>query len=505
MIENKWAKQEYQRIRNVTQKEEKLLVSFEDGSLVEVGLENILAPDITNPDWKSLEFNPYEIIIPTSDRQLEISWTTIRLLSDPEFAAFWSHQAEEQSKDVGNRLIELRKKRNLTAKEVATRAGISPQSLSRIEKGYHDIVFTTLRKILAAMGYSLRDLASVEVEPPLLQNIIKKLEKAGAKKEWIIRRLLVNPQITNSVMINSNLEEYIEQNEVFNFIQTISKVFGISNETLQNSKDLSFSLNLLQPIRLKADSKLQEKQATAYALYAHYIALLVLDSFMKQNYYPIPKDPDQIREEIKNSIGPLNYENVLHYVWDKGIPVVPLADSGIFHGASWNVSNRFVIVLKQITRYQGRWLFDLCHELGHIALHLSGKNRGVIELKEITPFNKASEEQEASDFAKRLLLSGKSDELAQKAVEIALGKTENLKSAVVQVAASEKVSPDILANYLAFRLYKENNMNWWGPANNLQIAEPSPWNITKQMLLKRIDPKLINPADLYLLQKALEN
>jgi hypothetical protein len=48
------------------------------------------------------------------------------------------------------------------------RAGIHPQSLSRIEHGQHDVVFTTLRRVLAAMGCSLRDLAvtdEADLEP----------------------------------------------------------------------------------------------------------------------------------------------------------------------------------------------------------------------------------------------------------------------------------------------------------------------------------------------------
>ncbi len=47
----------------------------------------------------------------------------------------------------------------MKSKELAERAGITPQSLSRIENGKHDVVFKTLQKILGAMGYALKDLA----------------------------------------------------------------------------------------------------------------------------------------------------------------------------------------------------------------------------------------------------------------------------------------------------------------------------------------------------------
>jgi transcriptional regulator with XRE-family HTH domain len=50
------------------------------------------------------------------------------------------------------------KARGLTAKEVAAQAGLAQQTISRIELGQHDVVFSTLEKILAAMGYTLEDI-----------------------------------------------------------------------------------------------------------------------------------------------------------------------------------------------------------------------------------------------------------------------------------------------------------------------------------------------------------
>lgn len=72
--------------------------------------------------------------------------------------------AEQEAKKIGQRIKQLRKKRRLKTKEVAARAGLSPQSLSRIESGKHDLGFATLRKILTVMGYGLADLAEEEPE-----------------------------------------------------------------------------------------------------------------------------------------------------------------------------------------------------------------------------------------------------------------------------------------------------------------------------------------------------
>jgi DNA-binding Xre family transcriptional regulator len=98
---------------------------------------------------------------------LDIPGLTIRALTDPEFSAHLARAAAEQARHVGKRLRELRIARGLSAKSVAQRAGLAPQSLSRIELGQHDVVFTTLQKILGAMGCSLSDLAASEPTQPV--------------------------------------------------------------------------------------------------------------------------------------------------------------------------------------------------------------------------------------------------------------------------------------------------------------------------------------------------
>lgn len=67
----------------------------------------------------------------------------------------------------GTRIRTLRQRRGLMSKDLAERAGITPQSLSRIENGKHDVVFKTLQKLLSAMGYELKDLS---VESSALEN-----------------------------------------------------------------------------------------------------------------------------------------------------------------------------------------------------------------------------------------------------------------------------------------------------------------------------------------------
>lgn len=155
----RWDNPRFQRISAVKVDHPNIIVSFEDGTVAKIESDKVLPPDIRHPQWERLSFNSYELVLPAESGNLEISWSTIRVLSDPEYSTYMAKAAEEQAKKIGQRLKELRRRRGMKSKELAERAGITPQSLSRIENGKHDVVFKTLQKILGAMGYALKDLA----------------------------------------------------------------------------------------------------------------------------------------------------------------------------------------------------------------------------------------------------------------------------------------------------------------------------------------------------------
>ena len=69
--------------------------------------------------------------------------------------------------DLGVKIKNLRKEKNISQEELAKKAGISRTTLSKIENGYFSKVFVaTLEKILAILGYTL------EIKPknPFVKN-----------------------------------------------------------------------------------------------------------------------------------------------------------------------------------------------------------------------------------------------------------------------------------------------------------------------------------------------
>ena len=163
-------------------------------------------------------------------------------------------------------------------------------------------------------------------------------------------------------------------------------------------------------------------------------------------------------------------------------------------------------MLKQLTDSQARWLYDLLHELKHVASHLRDERPLVIESAEISPlsdqYQDSDEEWEASEFASNVVLFGRAEELAQECVEMARGSVEQLKWAVERVAAIEHVPVDALANYLAFRLARQG-LRWWGAANNLQVTDPPPWQAAHDLLLERVELDRLSKPDCDLLLRAL--
>jgi len=153
------------------------------------------------------------------------------------------------------------------------------------------------------------------------------------------------------------------------------------------------------------------------------------------------------------SYGAVDLETALRFSWDLGIPVLPLGDRGTFHGACLRYEGRNVVVLKQNSKHEARWLFDLIHELSHAGQTPEAPSLEVIEGDETSEERRNSaEEIAASQFAGDVTLDGRAEELAQACVKAARGSVERLKQIVPSIAEQNGVGVGALANYMAFRL-----------------------------------------------------
>jgi hypothetical protein len=254
--------------------------------------------------------------------------------------------------------------------------------------------------------------------------------------------------------------------------------------------------------RFRMPTRVDEKRLIAYTAYARCVATAALAATRGSPVSSLPNTVDELRNAVLAKYGDLTFNSFLQYVWDIGIPVVPLDDPGVFYGASWRIDGRNVIVLKHRTHFVAHWLALLVHELWHAGQEPEATDRVVVDVEDMLKSRSltrqkcqpASEEDEANAFMDEFLLGGRAEELADMVVAVASGKVEGLKTAVRRVAEREGVATDALANYIAFRLSLQGQ-NWWGAATNLQIRLPDPLETCRSVFMQRTDLARLSETD----------
>ena len=502
----RWNNTSYQRIKSARFANNKVVVSFENGDVIEVPIKHLMPFNINNIEWNKLNFTAFEITVPANPQSVEIPWDKLRVITDKEFGKYLAEKSKEQSRLIGVKVKLLREKKGINSKELAERAGIAPQTISRIEQGHTDVSFVTLKKILVAMGCSLKDLANQEMDleiETIQKNynvLIKRLNYAGIDSSLLIQKIIPRRL---QVALNSQKSGVpsLLIDEVTSYVSTI---YGWSSDEIWNNPNLSVRSNPAAMAFFKKPTNANENQVKAYSHYAYYLAKIVLKAFPIKSKVSYPESIEEFKEKYLEKHQKIDIYTLLEFTWDMGICVLPLNDSGVFHGASWNIDGRHVIVLKQRTLSHARWIYDLLHELYHVFAHLDKNNTSVIEFEELNPFsnNESVEELEANSFANQVIFGSRAEKLAEQCVIAAKWDIKNLSRAVVQIAKKEKIREDFLSNYLAFRLSYQGE-NWWSSAAKMQVTEPNPFTLSVNLLQKKIQMQKFNPMDYNLLETAL--
>ena len=283
----------------------------------------------------------------------------------------------------------------------------------------------------------------------------------------------------------------------------LERVFGWTQDNLFGAQALQAPRFAAAEARFKMPAGRRQAATSLYAAYANYLAVVVLKGARDLPRQAVPTDAAAMRRLMLEGQGAVDLRSALHTAWDLGVVVLPLRDRGTFHGACWRYEGRNVIVLKQTSRHEARWSFDLLHELFHAGQRPESETLEVIEADETSAERRNSgEEVAASQFAGEVVLDGKAEALAQSCVKAARGSLERLKSVLPTIATRNSVAVGALANYMAFRLSWQSE-NWWGAAANLQANESDPWAITRDVFVERFPYAIDNELDRQLLDRAL--
>ena len=96
-----------------------------------------------------------------------------------------------QYTETGNRILQLRKLKNLTREKLAEKADISVQFLADIERGRKNMTVTTLRKLASALcvtsDFIINGVQTIDVSQ---QELIATYKKLSPEKQYYALQIL---------------------------------------------------------------------------------------------------------------------------------------------------------------------------------------------------------------------------------------------------------------------------------------------------------------------------
>lgn len=403
--------------------------------------------------------------------------------------------------DLPTFLIRARIARGFTQKQLAEKLEAKEQQVQRWEANdYAGASIETLKHIVEALGVEVRKeffIPDKALNPDLFLN---NLTHAGIPKSLIFNRLLP------SNLVAAFQEHVSAENGFRTMVQAasvLSRVFSLPVSELLRPNPPQMDFSILASTQFKLPASVNKETINAYTLYAHYLAAALATSFEDKPKLKLATDWHRLHACLTSPGSPMTFSKVLQYAWDCGILVLPLRDAGAFHGAVWKIAGRYVIVLKQTTPLSSRWLYDLMHEIGHIACGHVTEDTCLIEKDEISPTSHVTKaEEEANEWAEDALFDGDSDQIEQACVAASEGKLQKLKTIVPLVAKRHDLTVGVLANHMAYRLAAQKQ-DWWGAAHNLQIDKNDSFDEARRILFSRITLRRLADSDRDLLMRAL--
>ena len=392
--------------------------------------------------------------------------------------------------DLPIALIKARIARGLTQSALAELLGAKQQLVQRWEADrYRKASLATLNQVARALNVRVSERVSLDGEPPVpLAAVRRGLRNLGFPKEFVERRLFpVRDRSEEDVTLSDEVDA------------RLTYLIGLGSRAVaQASVQLSPA-----PIRHKLPAAANPARTRAYSRYVAGLCAIAAKCAAPDGR-PLPADWRVMRAALFPEGRP-SLVAAVEALWDRGIPVLPLADAVAFHGACWRVAGRTVIVLKQGATDEARWLFDLAHEAYHAAAEPEGQDFLIVEGDEASPERRTDrEELRANRFAAELLTNGRLKELTDRVVALAGREEPRLKSATSRVAAEAGVGVGVLANLLAHRLAEGGNAGWWATAATLQPQGEDARRLVRDVFLRRADPGRLSRMEADLLNQCLE-
>ena len=396
--------------------------------------------------------------------------------------------------DLPKTLIKARIALGLSQKDLAERIGLQEQQIQRYEAiDYESASVARVKEIIKALNLKIKDVQQISDKKISTKNFFKRISTVGLNRNFVIQRLL-----PPSLAVRFDNQDAVSDMFGFQAAAHLGRIFGWKLDQFFGTEPLVLNTTSISKVNFKIPKRTNEMKLNVDTLYARHIALLIFQATEHLPQKNLLTDPDKIREAILSSYGTITFENLVRYIWNQGVPVLAL-DPASFHSACFRDNDRSVIVLTQKTLSEALWMFNLMHEFYHAAMGIEQ----IVESENELRGSNDEEEQNANRFADTVLFGRDPHELATSCLDEAANSIPRLKKAVQKIAKEEKVRVDILANYLAYRLSSEQNINWWPTAYVLQNTLESARRIVRDVMLEYADFSVLAEPDLELLKLTL--
>jgi|GEM_PF-1539600 len=477
-VESPWVAPGYGDIAAVSKVGGDLEVTFDNGDLIRIApsVLGVVGPFELDTQ-PSLDGASVRIV--TSSGVRDISWLQLRVATDPAFARQMREEDANEARRVAHRLKALREDRGLSQRDVAALTGMSSPQLSKIESGTFDLRISTVQALLRAIGASLSDISGPGT-PEISQKMMRKrAQEAGVTHELIDRLASVSSRVQ--------------------LPQLLHRGFGWTMDAL--TAGALTSPRLAGAVQFKTITSSDPNASPLLALAAA-AARIVRRHVNLPKPEPVP-DVATARSQMLDPSGQVTLASLVEWTWHRGIPVIPLHGKGGFCAAVLSIDGTHAVIIKETREHLAYWLFDLAHELGHIALgHVHDEN--LVDVDALSPTgrkgNQDAQEEAANRFALELLL-GDADSLVREVQREAQGSYLRFKGAVVTVARRANVNAGLLGVVAAYELEDLGEpKDRWGSANNLSAADGSGRGVVRAALSRRLTTAVTPELDRLLLE-----
>lgn len=443
-----WEEEGYGEIVSVEPGETTIVVHFANGDTVKVPRSSL---GIDKDTSLVVEEESGGLIACGARGKREIDWMVVRRGDDPEFAEVIRERDADESRRIGTRLRVARENAGLSQKAAAEMAGMAAPQLAKLERGTTDMRISTVRSLLRALGVSFADVAGPDAPEVSIPELIRRGVKSEAPKE-ILQKIAtkVNPR---------QLSEVLARGFAWDPVALLAGV--------PKNPKLDFD------VAFKARAPEKARQSPILRLARTLSEICADASSVVIN--ELPADPTVIRERVIGEQGELTLAALCEWAWGMGIVVIPMSGPG-FSAAAWHVDERPTVVLKATQEYNAHWLFELAHEVGHLALGHASGNDWVVDVDQPKPQSTVdTQEREANDFALSLLVPDRAQLLA--AIKSGSGtsiKQQKLrfKGEVERLSGEHGLAPGLLGFVAAYGLPEvAESGDRWGSATNLAKKE----------------------------------